>query len=488
MAPKLLYDVITRQAGSIEKAWLEAVMNSVDAGATKVEFCISPDQTIITDDGKGMTKEEVIKFFEVFGAPLERGEEKTYGEFRMGRGQLFAFGINKWITKTNLMSVDIKNKGLNYSLEDNGNFDGCKITIQHYKKIESLEDSIRNLEDWTKYVPIKVVINGETIEPENQFSWELNTKNSSYRLKTGNVVKVFNQGIFVKNLSGQGVSGIISTKKPLKLNFARNDIQDDCEVWKKIEKEYLDLKRQIFQKRMTYLNEEAKKAIIYLMYRKREDRERFSSKKVFRTANGNWVSLEDLKGRKVALGKYGDRLADKIMQLGGGIILDQDFVSKWRLEYLVKYDFRWDHVELGDLTKGMKNINLPVSELNLSKKERRNLEKLRYFMNRIYEGWKREIKAGKGLAEGWTDGESYICINRRILKLPFKKFSGAGFDVLFHELAHDNSSEKTDIHGENFYKRFHDLSFKYRGKISEFLYYIFMYGWNEGVSKFEKNN
>ena len=34
MHPKLLYDVILRQAGSLSKAVLEGIQNSIDAGAT----------------------------------------------------------------------------------------------------------------------------------------------------------------------------------------------------------------------------------------------------------------------------------------------------------------------------------------------------------------------------------------------------------------------------------------------------------------------
>jgi hypothetical protein len=38
MHPRLLWDVITRQSGTIGKAILEGVMNSIDAGATKCEI------------------------------------------------------------------------------------------------------------------------------------------------------------------------------------------------------------------------------------------------------------------------------------------------------------------------------------------------------------------------------------------------------------------------------------------------------------------
>ena len=38
MSPNLLMDVIRRQAGTLQKGVLEAVMNAVDARATEIDF------------------------------------------------------------------------------------------------------------------------------------------------------------------------------------------------------------------------------------------------------------------------------------------------------------------------------------------------------------------------------------------------------------------------------------------------------------------
>ena len=90
MHPDLLFSVIKSQAGTQEKAILEAVMNAVDAGATKCEIKIDENGYSIVDDGKGfVSRQEVDEFFETFGTPHKEGDA-TYGRFRMGRGQLFA--------------------------------------------------------------------------------------------------------------------------------------------------------------------------------------------------------------------------------------------------------------------------------------------------------------------------------------------------------------------------------------------------------------
>lgn len=68
MHAKLLYDVIRRQAGTLSKAILEGIMNSVDAGATECRITLEPKRVTVNDDGKGFkNREEIEKFFEVFG-------------------------------------------------------------------------------------------------------------------------------------------------------------------------------------------------------------------------------------------------------------------------------------------------------------------------------------------------------------------------------------------------------------------------------------
>ncbi len=68
MHPDLLYSVIKNQAGSIGKAILELVMNSIDAGATRVDITLDRRTVKVADDGKGFTsRQEIDEFFETFG-------------------------------------------------------------------------------------------------------------------------------------------------------------------------------------------------------------------------------------------------------------------------------------------------------------------------------------------------------------------------------------------------------------------------------------
>jgi hypothetical protein len=148
MHPKLLLDVIERQAGTLDKAILEGGMNGIEAiNALEMNGGVCKDKKIyitydigeksiitIQDFGKGLTtKEEIENFFETFGTPHDENEHKIYAQFRMGRGQMFSFGKNVWRTGTFELTVDILNDGLDWKLKENLPFvDGCHITLELY--------------------------------------------------------------------------------------------------------------------------------------------------------------------------------------------------------------------------------------------------------------------------------------------------------------------------------------------------------------------
>lgn len=117
MHPNLLKSVIRNQADSFSKAVLESVMNSIDAGASKVNITLDRENLVVIDDGKGFaSREEVDLYFEQFGTPHEAGDA-VFGKFRMGRGQLFAYCKSSWRSNTFEMLVDIENaEELTYKL------------------------------------------------------------------------------------------------------------------------------------------------------------------------------------------------------------------------------------------------------------------------------------------------------------------------------------------------------------------------------------
>ena len=84
----ILDSVISAQSGTLHKALIELVMNGIDAGASEVRVKLNHDGFEVADDGRGFTdKEQIMSCFAQFGSP--QTEDKTFGRFRIGRGQCF---------------------------------------------------------------------------------------------------------------------------------------------------------------------------------------------------------------------------------------------------------------------------------------------------------------------------------------------------------------------------------------------------------------
>jgi len=241
MDAALLWSVIQSQAGTAEKALLEAVMNAVDAKATKCNITVTETGYVVVDDGEGFkSRNEIESFFETFGTPHNDGDA-TYGTYRMGRGQLFAFSQTTWESGLFTMVVDIKAMGLEYDLHNNDTpAPGCSITGTWYEPIDSAE-VIRigfELKQLAKWMQIPVILNGKKLnkEPENE-EWTTVTDDAYIKLKTTGGLMVYNLGALVRTYPDYqfGTSGIIVSRQQLSVNFARNDILlSKCDVWRRI--------------------------------------------------------------------------------------------------------------------------------------------------------------------------------------------------------------------------------------------------------------
>lgn len=250
MHPKILWDIIRRQAGTPGKAVLEGVMNSIDAGATRCDLELTTKQFKISDDGKGfLNDEEISLFFETFGHPHVEGDA-TYGRFRMGRGQIFAFGKNEWVTNEFRMNVDLQPQmddsrqdyGLGYDFKKvKEKKPGCHIEVDLYKELtpSEFENMRREITDYVKFAQIPITLNGEVIskKPEDQ-KWDFETDDAYYKFKASGDLAVYNLGVLVRNYhsSNFGTGGIVVAKQKLDVNFARNDVQSECRVFGRIKR------------------------------------------------------------------------------------------------------------------------------------------------------------------------------------------------------------------------------------------------------------
>lgn len=243
--PGIIHHIIYSQAGSIGKAVIELIMNSVDAKATTVRLTMTKAGFDCVDDGTGFaSREDVVRYFGRFGTPHQEGDA-TYGRFRLGRGQIMAHAKTEWISNRWAMRVDTRVMGYSYDLEDlQEPFTGCSITGTWYEALNDLElmSAVQEIRDLVRYTPISVELNGRVItrNPANE-KWDFEDDWAYYRAKEEGPVSIYNQGVLIRHDSSHvwGAGGLIVSKKAINLNVSRTEIlRKTCPVWKPIAKEF----------------------------------------------------------------------------------------------------------------------------------------------------------------------------------------------------------------------------------------------------------
>lgn len=264
--PQIIHHIIYSQAGSIGKAVIELIMNSVDAKATTVRLTMTKAGFDCVDDGTGFaSREDVVRYFGRFGTPHQEGDA-TYGRFRLGRGQIMAHAKTEWISNCWSMRVDTRAMGYSYELEDlNEPSNGCSITGTWYETLTDLElmSAVQEIRDLVRYTPISVELNGRVItrNPANE-KWDFEDNWAYYRAKEEGPVSIYNQGVLIRHDSSHvwGAGGLIVSKKAINLNVSRTEIlRKTCPVWKPIAKEFKRLAEAVSAKLGDHRKTEARR-------------------------------------------------------------------------------------------------------------------------------------------------------------------------------------------------------------------------------------
>jgi hypothetical protein len=499
MHKKLLLDVIKRQAGTLHKAILEGIMNGIEAGATRVDisYLASPKPTLrITDNGKGIaTVEAIEQFFETFGTPHDESEGKIWAQFRMGRGQLFSFGSNVWRTGTFRMLVDIEANGLSYDLTQNlAPVNGCDIEIALYKdpiadkQYPSLEALERAIREQIEFMATPIYFNGKRLNRDPKgLKWTHQDDDAYYLFGVGNGLTIYNIGAYVltKQTYQVGVTGVVVSKKQLKVNFARNDIQSDCEVYRRIRKVIDANRRDKARNTRNVLTQAERVAMLTDLIDGGVKYEDIKGLSLLKTTSGRNIKIGDIckNGLPWAFAPANDMKADKVMQHKRGICLDRELLGcldyngepkeffNWLLRRAWESDWERDRemkkwAVVPNLYRTFDQLSASIRDgfRILAPSELTAKEKvlLRLLNDRKFCSWKNRV-VNIGLSEvaaAWTDGQSYIAIDRHWLDgIYYNSTTGAAklINVMVHEMAHDTDSSNTHVHGEEFYREFHDI-------------------------------
>lgn len=499
----MIYHSIKSQAGSIEKAILECLMNAVDAGASKVYVDLDANgiDYTVTDNGRGfISKDEIINCFGAFGFDHDTKEEKlknrTFGTFGIGRAQLWAFSSNIWLTNEFKLDVDIKSRDLNYIISTVSKpFKGCKIVGKFYETqtLGEIQNIQRNLIKMALYLPISFYLNGKCVSKKlDEQKWTHEVNDAYIKFNDTGSLDIYNQGVFVKSFSNYeyGKGGVVVTTSPLKLNQARNDImKSSCSLWKRLGKYLKDTATKDNLKKTT-LDDNARKNLLLQWV---------SNELSFNDLKGKAI-LPDIKGRYRTLSVlektcFRFTIADnKHSQVGENIyasgnvfvfspiIFDIFNISSGEelvdiLEIKYKNYFyeckKLEFISFDKLKSQYKSKHDIIIPSKYSKKQK-------VFMS-IYETIVKEcsviinsyfkrygdnaIVARKGIlgnsetALAWTDSTSFIAIDRNTLALIDQGNRGINkiINIVIHEYLHNESSIEDHAHSHEFYENFHNI-------------------------------
>src|ERR1035437_6066516 len=213
--PAIILSLIREQSSSIEKAIAELVMNSVDAGATRVEIVVvklndDGDHSFkITDDGRGMgNREQILSVFEIFGLPHQDGDAR-YGRFRVGRGQIMAHARVAWRSGQHHMFVDLRADDASdgYILTTMDEYQpGCVVEGEFFEDLRDLTYDLSTSEPdrseiarLVRYIEIPVIMNGVRINRDaSAQKWDYEDEFAWYRFsKHVQEVTVYDRGLCV---------------------------------------------------------------------------------------------------------------------------------------------------------------------------------------------------------------------------------------------------------------------------------------------------
>lgn len=491
----LLNDVMRKQAGSIEKAILEAVMNSVDAGAETINIDVNEDRILINDDGKGMTSDEVRQYFEKFGLKDDDIEEKEFGKFRMGRGQIFNFGLNIWHSLDNLMVVDLDHdrsyihpdylgdfdedetegregekvvldsSGLGYNLLDaSSDVQGCRVEVRLYNQLDDVDSTIENVESQIQFIPwlhdVDVYINDERLESEitpnhktenGYFVFEPEEDVQSlggYSSKTA----VYNKGAYVNTENIVPVRSVIITRTDLDVNFARNDILDTDENWDKIAEEFMQAAEDYFIEKRD-INMQQRAWLLERAVGRDQLYARIRNVPLLEDIRGERWTLTEVEDEKISYSHSGDKAAEDIMEDTGVLFLDNQ--HKGQLEELVEES---EVLAYDDVLEDHNTFEMSViDDEDLSKKRRERLAMSRWFLSQI--GFIGEVKAGFSKhSDCWKDGDDTIYVHKGLLNRKKMEFLTEGLDELMEVAAHDGDTRQERNHDMRFRMNYWDMS------------------------------
>jgi len=487
----LLEDVMRKQAGSVEKAVLEAVMNSVDANASHISITLEEgghedfSRIIIEDDGDGMTEEEVNEYFRKFGLKADDIEDKEFGKFRIGRGQIFNFGQNIWHSLDNLMVVNLDEEvcgvhedligdisedeveerteslvyvdttGLSYNLLNaSSRLEGCRIEVIPYSQVmPDAAETASKVKDLIKYIPwvhdVEIELNGGEVffDPEPDFETDL-AWYSFYPDAFGSNTSIYNQGAYVKKERFCNIESEIITKADLEVNFARNDILDTDENYRQILDECSRSAVSVLAEQ-DRLSSSQKRWMIEMAGKHKDVFEEIRDVPLIETVVSGDVPLQALDGETISFSRKGNKQAEYIQEETGILIVADSF--RGPLEGIVEPESLRDYADAVEEDTRWEMDEYDYSDL--SKRRRSNFDRAEWFLEHV--GFSGPVTPGYSMhADVWKTDEGELFIDKAYLNESKKEFVINNLIHILEIAAQDGDTREGLSHGYSFTESF----------------------------------
>lgn len=521
--PAIIKSLIIEQAGTLEKAFTELIMNSVDAKATEIHINIkNTGEFSISDDGKGFKdKEEILSFFETFGTPHQEGDA-CYGKFRVGRGQIMAFAKTTWKSGNFEMHVDLagKQENFGYTLKENKNtfHPGCLIEGSLYEipyhltyEDPGVEDIFHTFFSSVKFLSIPVFVNGkQTNTLPSEVNWDLEDDFAYYHFDPKAYrFSIFNKGVFVTDINTNkfGTGGYVTTKETLHVNLARNEIIFGCKTWKHILEVISDRFLVKLGKTKRLSEAERLKVIHDALHTNNEFPKTIKQKLFIVDIFGDLKSPEQMltSNRYTLFDGVHTQIAEKVQNENLACVITPELlyqcqidknsfhqnlefvIGRFRSKFL--YNTRpYQIIPFQKFVHELANTHSLIEEKSWTLEQQIIMKVLNKFQQDLLRMFPRTtrpetriLKIGVSqTAAGWTDGFSYIAISEESIKKfkdgPYREVSGGILHlalILIHEYCHDNSSADNHDHDLQFYKKYHNITLN--GTFNKILDQMFRY-------------
>lgn len=464
---KLLELMMKYQGKDIEKALSEELQNALDSEATEIFIYVNSNKLIVQDNGIGMTEEIIRQYFEVIGESSKRDDSNKIGFFGIGILQMMPYGKLTIVTLDKKITVDVLVNGMTYEIEDIDEFyQGTQVVIDlyenHHMDAWNRRNMIRKIKSMLYMPKIAIFINGEEYSREVKHTIRVEHPDFEAFIESDQVSRLFCQGLYVKRLGSFG--GIsFNSKKKMELNFARNAL-----VSSKGKKELYDFIRQAEEAIIGGKNRFGKDTGLEIANRfvnGKVSLDVIRNKELIKTVTGKSYSIEMLKGfDKIYFAEEGSNLADKAVRKGL-MVIDKDFEKLFRV---LRDQPEMEKFRVSIMSK------LPASLLDDEKDKvvdkddviknvvyRVYFYSLRRINDFVFQGLsRRNILVGQSKStKGWTDGSEYIVVNKNIINKErcFEEFILDAYELLCHEYSHDTNSKDFNLHGPEFYERYHRI-------------------------------